>query len=172
VVETATAVREAEFPYVPGQLALREAPVLLDALGALSVRPEVLVCDGYGIAHPQRHGLACHLGEASGLASFGVAKTLFVGTHAPVGPQRGDWSELVLDGDVVGRALRTQKNVKPVYVSVGHHIDLDTATDLTLRLTPRFRLPETTRQADAACRAALRRSLPATAARRPDSARG
>ncbi|WP_281274363.1 endonuclease V [Allorhizocola rhizosphaerae] len=172
VVEVATAVRRAEFPYVPGQLAEREAPVLLDALRALRVRPSVLVCDGVGIAHPRRYGLACHMGEASGLASFGVAKTMFVGTHGPVGPERGDWADLVLDGEVVGRALRTRGGVKPVYVSVGHQIDLDTATDLILRLTPRFRLPETTRQADAACRAALRRSLPATAARRPDSARG
>ncbi|MEV0460764.1 endonuclease V [Catellatospora methionotrophica] len=148
VVETATATGAVTFPYVPGLLAFRELPLLADALERLTVTPDVLVCDGYGVAHPRRFGLACHLGVLTGLPAFGVAKTPFTAAFAEPGPRRGDWSPLTEDGDVLGRVLRTQPRVKPVFVSVGHRIDLDTATALTLTLSPRFRLPETTRQAD------------------------
>jgi deoxyribonuclease V len=117
------------------------------------------VCDGYGIAHPRRFGLACHIGVLTGLPSFGVAKTPFRATSDEPGPARGAWSPLVEDGEVLGRAVRTQAGVKPVFVSVGHRIALDRATELTLRLSPRFRLPETTRQADARSRAALREGV-------------
>ncbi|MEU4219798.1 endonuclease V [Actinoplanes sp. NPDC026623] len=143
------------FPYVPGLFAFREIPALLDALDRLTVRPDVLICDGHGLAHPRRFGLACHLGVLTGLPSFGVGKTPLVGAWEPVGERRGDRSELVDGGEVVGAVLRTRDAVKPVFVSVGHRMDLDTACGLTLALTPRFRLPETTRAADRACRDAL-----------------
>jgi deoxyribonuclease V len=148
VVEAATATGEVSFPYVPGLLAFRELPTLADALERLAVTPDVLVCDGYGVAHPRRFGLACHVGVLTGLPAFGVAKTPFTAAHAQPGPGRGDWSPLTEDGEVLGRVLRTQPKVKPVFVSVGHRVDLDTATALTLALSPRFRLPETTRHAD------------------------
>ncbi|MFC7247333.1 endonuclease V [Catellatospora aurea] len=148
VVEAVTAAGEVSFPYVPGLLAFRELPVLVDALERLTVTPDVLVCDGYGMAHPRRFGLACHVGVLTGLPAFGVAKTPFTSAHAEPGPGRGDWSPLTEDGEVLGRVLRTQPKVKPVFVSVGHRVDLDTATALTLALSPRFRLPETTRHAD------------------------
>ncbi|MCM2579902.1 endonuclease V [Streptomyces meridianus] len=155
VVEQATATGRAAFPYLPGLLAFRELPPVLDALDRLSARPDLVVCDGYGIAHPRRFGLACHLGVLTGIPAFGVAKTPFVFDHEEPGPRRGDWTPL-LDGDeVVGRALRTQESVKPVFVSVGHAITLAKACAHTLRLASRYRLPESTRRADRLCRDAL-----------------
>jgi deoxyribonuclease V len=156
VVETAVATGTADFPYVPGLLAFREVPILLSALDRLNVRPDVLVCDGYGIAHPRRFGLACHLVVVTGVPTYGVAKTPFIGSYDEIGETRGAFGDLVADdGDVVGRALRTQSGVKPVFVSPGHLSDLNTVTDLTMALAPRYRLPETTRRADRAARDAL-----------------
>jgi len=155
VVDSATALRPVEFPYVPGLLAFREIPALLDALAALSAEPDAIVCDGYGVAHPRRFGLACHLGVLLDVPAFGVAKTAFVGSYDAPGPERGDWSPLVDGGETVGRVLRTRRSVKPVFVSAGHRIGLDAATELTLALASDFRLPETTRQADQLSRRAL-----------------
>jgi deoxyribonuclease V len=155
VVEQVTVAGVAEFPYVPGFLAFREVPVLERALGLLKTRKEVLVCDGYGVAHPRRFGLACHLGVVTGIPAFGVAKTPFLGGYAEPGEQRGEFSELRDSGELLGRVLRTRYRVKPVFVSVGHRISLAEATALTLALTPKYRLPETTRQADHLSRRAL-----------------
>ncbi|HWM39942.1 MAG TPA: endonuclease V [Streptomyces sp.] len=177
VVARATALGRVAFPYVPGLLAFREIPALLDALSALQGQlgrdPDLLVCDGYGRAHPRRFGLASHLGVLTGVPSVGVAKNPFVFTHGEVGPLRGDSAALVdssrgtdgadgadgVDGDgadEVGRALRTREGVKPVFVSAGHRVSLERACAHTLSLTPRYRLPETTRHADALCRQTLR----------------
>ncbi|MEX5635473.1 endonuclease V [Parafrankia sp. FMc2] len=158
IVASATAVGRATFPYLPGLLAFRELPTLLAAWNQLpaEVCPDLVVCDGYGLAHPRRFGLACHVGVLTGRPTFGVAKTSFVGIAEPPAPARGSGSPLLLDGDVVGRALRTRDGVREVYVSVGHRIGLDQACDHVLALTPRFRLPETTRAADQECRRTLR----------------
>ncbi|MFE6881537.1 endonuclease V [Streptomyces sp. NPDC057702] len=154
-VAQATAVGRVSFPYVPGLLAFRELPTVLAALERLGHTPDLVVCDGYGLAHPRRFGLASHLGVLTGLATIGVAKSPFAFRHEPPGPERGDSSPL-WDGDQeVGRALRTRPGVKPVFVSVGHRMTLDAACAHTLRLSPHYRLPETTRAADAACRRAL-----------------
>ncbi|MFF0447971.1 endonuclease V [Streptomyces sp. NPDC004609] len=169
VVEWSTAVGRVAFPYVPGLLAFRELPAVLAALGSLGSDPGLIVCDGYGRAHPRRFGLASHLGVLTGLPAIGVAKNPFVFTHGTLGPDRGDAAALLpREGDTgeedagsregrdeVGRALRTRRDVKPVYVSVGHRVTLDNACAHTLRLTPRYRLPETTRLADRLCRRAL-----------------
>ncbi|WP_030164134.1 endonuclease V [Spirillospora albida] len=155
VVEESVVSGTAAFPYVPGLFAFRELPALVAALRALRTTPDVLVCDGYGVAHPRRFGLACHLGVLTGLPSIGVAKTGFIGTYEPPGPRRGDASPLTDGGEVVGRVLRTRDGVKPVFVSVGHRADLDSACRLVLDLAPEFRLPETTRRADRLSRAAL-----------------
>jgi len=155
VVEEATAAGTAAFPYVPGLLAFRELPALVEALRRLETTPDLLVCDGYGLAHPRRFGLACHLGVLTGLPSMGVAKTPFVGACDPPGERRGDAAPVRHDGEVVGRVLRTQDGVKPVFVSVGHRIGLDTACRHALALAPRYRLPETTRRADRLSRDAL-----------------
>ncbi|MFD0637058.1 endonuclease V [Catenulispora yoronensis] len=155
VEDMATAVMDVEFPYVPGLLAFRELPALIAALAELTVEPDVLVCDGYGIAHPRRFGLACHLGVLSGKPTLGVAKTAFVGQFAEPGDRRGEASELVHDGAVVGAALRTQYATKPIFVSPGHLVTVEDATRLALRLAPKYRLPETTRLADQLSRRAL-----------------
>ncbi|MBB5937274.1 endonuclease V [Streptomyces zagrosensis] len=155
VVEATTAVGRISFPYVPGLLAFREIPTVLTALGRLSRTPDLVVCDGYGLAHPRRFGLASHLGVLTGLPAIGVAKNPFAFRYAPPGERRGDSSPLWDGDEEVGRAVRTQPGVKPVFVSVGHRMTLDAACAHTLLLSPRFRLPETTRAADGACRRAL-----------------
>ncbi|MEU1281339.1 endonuclease V [Streptomyces sp. NPDC005805] len=157
VVEEATAVGRVSFPYVPGLLAFRELPTVLAALESLDADPGVVVCDGYGRAHPRRFGLASHLGVVAGLPAFGVAKNPFVFTHAEPGPERGASAPLLAeDGEEVGRALRTRAGVKPVFVSAGHRVTLESACAQTLWLAREFRIPETTRRADALCRRALK----------------
>lgn len=163
VVDEATAVGRVAFPYVPGLLAFREIPTVLAALDALTSDPGLVVCDGYGRAHPRRFGLASHLGVLTGLPVIGVAKNPFTFSYEQPGPRRGDFSPLLADdGEEVGRALRTQDGVKPVFVSVGHRTGLDAACAHTLRLAPEFRLPETTRRADTLCRRALSAAVEAT----------
>ncbi|WP_240137160.1 endonuclease V [Streptomyces sp. MUM 178J] len=156
VVEEATAVGRVAFPYIPGLLAFREIPTVLAALSSLSGDPGLVVCDGYGVAHPRRFGLASHLGVLTGLPTLGVAKNPFVFSYDAPGPRRGDSAPLLAeDGEEVGRALRTRDGVKPVFVSAGHRVTLDTACAHTLHLARRFRIPESTRRADTLCRAAL-----------------
>ncbi|MEV7085022.1 endonuclease V [Streptomyces sp. NPDC093085] len=159
-VDRATAVGRVAFPYIPGLLAFREIPTVLAALDRLTAAPGLIVCDGYGRAHPRRFGLASHLGVVTGHPVIGVAKNPFTFAYDPPGDRRGDSSPLRADdGEEVGRALRTRAGVKPVFVSAGHRVDLPTACAHTLRLTPVYRLPETTRRADALCRAALREAV-------------
>ncbi|MFF5210926.1 endonuclease V [Streptosporangium sp. NPDC000396] len=155
VVEQVAVSGRVAFDYVPGLLAFRELPTLLQALDRLTVTPDLIVCDGYGLAHPRRFGLACHLGVLTGLPTIGVGKTPFVGSYPDPAPERGSWTDLTLDGDVVGRVLRTRNGVKPVFVSVGHRVDLDTACSNVLALTPNYRLPETTRVSDRLSRKTL-----------------
>ncbi|MFE5257832.1 endonuclease V [Streptomyces coelicoflavus] len=156
VVAEATAVGRISFPYVPGLLAFREIPTVLAALEALPCPPGLVVCDGYGLAHPRRFGLASHLGVLTGLRTIGVAKNPFTFTHADPDAPRGSTSPLLAGAEEVGRALRTRDGVKPVFVSVGHRVSLSNACAHTLALAPAYRLPETTRRADSLCRAALR----------------
>ncbi|TNY36026.1 deoxyribonuclease V [Thermomonospora catenispora] len=154
-VEESVVIGTATFPYVPGLFAFRELPALVEALERLTVVPDLLVCDGHGLAHPRRFGLACHLGVLTGLPSLGVGKTRLVGEYLPPARARGSVSDLVDGGEVIGRVLRTQDGVRPVFVSAGHRIDLDTACRHVLALSPRYRLPETTRRADRLSRRAL-----------------
>ncbi|MEV3870207.1 endonuclease V [Streptomyces sp. NPDC049906] len=155
VVEEATAVGPVAFRYVPGLLAFRELPAVLAALEALTVDPGLVVCDGYGLAHPRRFGLASHLGVLTGRPTIGVAKNPFVFTHGELAEHRGAAAPLLAGDEQVGAALRTRAGVRPVYVSVGHRVALPTALAHTLALSPRYRLPETTRHADALCRRVL-----------------
>ncbi|ROO83499.1 endonuclease V [Actinocorallia herbida] len=161
VVDQAVSVERPSFPYVPGLFAFREVPALLSALRALRTEPDVLVCDGHGLAHPRRFGLACHLGLLTGRPSFGVAKTPLLPASVP-GAERGASTPLLLDGEEVGRTLRTRPGIRPVHVSPGHLVDLDSCVALTLALTPEYRLPETTRKADALSRVTLKEALSAT----------
>ncbi|WP_309892161.1 deoxyribonuclease V [Archangium sp.] len=146
-VAKASAAVPLGFPYVPGLLSFRELPVLAAAWERLEVRPDVLIFDGQGTAHPRRFGLACHGGLLFNVPSIGCAKSLLVGEHGPLGEERGATAELFHRGEVVGMAVRTRPRVQPVYVSPGHRMDLPTAVELVLRVTRRYREPETTRHA-------------------------
>ena len=146
-VAEATAASEVTFPYVPGLLSFRELPLLEPVWASLGRRPDVLVFDGQGYAHPRRFGLACHGGVLFGLPSVGCAKTILVGTHAPLAPERGARAPLVHKGEVVGMAIRLRANVAPVFVSPGHLMDVETAVDVVLAVSAGYREPETTRRA-------------------------
>ncbi|OQA24604.1 MAG: Endonuclease V [Verrucomicrobia bacterium ADurb.Bin345] len=150
VVERAVAFAPLRFPYIPGLLSFREAPALLAALRKLAVTPDVLMCDGQGLAHPRRLGIACHVGLLAGLPSIGCAKSLLLGEHAVPGVRRGSRVPLIDRGERVGTVLRTRAGVKPVYISVGHLMDLDTAERIVLACGAGYRLPEPTRLADQA----------------------
>ncbi len=148
VVEARTAERPVTFPYVPGLLSFREAPAVLAALRRLKGEPDAIICDAHGVAHPRRFGLACHVGVICGVPTVGCAKSRLVGEHREPGAVRGSRCEVRDRGAVVGSVLRTRHGVRPVYVSVGHLIDLRTAERLVLRCATMFRLPEPTRLAD------------------------
>lgn len=157
LLETSVASGQAAFDYVPGLLAFRELPPLVEALRQLTRTPDVLVCDGYGIAHPRRFGLACHLGVLTDRPTIGVAKTPFTAHFTEPGPDRGAYADLTDGTETLGRVVRSQTGVKPIFVSVGHRIGLAQASDLVLHLCRSYRLPETTRLADQIGRRELRR---------------
>lgn len=148
VVEQALAERDVTFPYVPGLLSFREAPVILDALARLQSAPQVLIFDGQGIAHPRRLGIASHLGVVLDHPAIGCAKSRLTGTHADPAVERGSRTWLRDGDEVIGAVLRTRARVKPVFISVGHRVSLETAIDLVLRCGAGYRLPEPTRRAD------------------------
>jgi len=150
-IERQFAIVPLEFPYVPGLLSFREIPVLLAALGKLKTTPDLFFCDGHGYAHPRRFGLASHLGVLLDKPSIGCAKSILIGTHGTLKEKAGSWTELVdpkADGERIGAVLRTREGVRPVYVSQGNRISLETALRLTLAVTDGFRIPRPTRDAD------------------------
>jgi deoxyribonuclease V len=149
VVESAAVKDLARFPYIPGLLSFREIPPLLKAFRRLRARPDAVLVDGQGVAHPRRCGLASHLGLVLDLPTVGCAKSLLIGEYGEPGPRRGSASDLLDGGELIGRVLRTRDRVAPLFVSVGHKISLDAAVALVLQCAPRYRLPETTRQAHA-----------------------
>lgn len=149
VIEQAGVTAEARFPYIPGLLSFREAPPVLDAFRRLKTRPDVVVCDGQGFAHPRRMGLACHLGLWLGLPTVGCAKSRLVGEYAAPGPDRGDRTPLVDEGETVGAVVRTRPRVSPLFVSAGHLCDLDSAVRIVLDGAAKYRLPHASRLAHA-----------------------
>lgn len=146
-VDAATASVEVTFPYVPGLLSFREIPPLAAAWRGLDTLPDVVIFDGHGLAHPRRFGLACHGGVLFEVPSVGLAKSLLVGEHDDVGATKGSRTDLRLDGTVVGAVLRSRTDVRPVFVSPGHRIDVSTAVGLVLSVTPRYRIAEPIRRA-------------------------
>ncbi len=148
LVECATAVGKTSFPYVPGLLTFREGPILLAAFGGLRTRPDLVMFDGQGLAHPRGFGLASHMGYLLDIPSIGCAKSILVGEHDAVGPRAGDFSWMVHKGERVGAALRTRDNVRPIYVSPGHRVGFRPALRFALSAVTRFRIPEPTRIAD------------------------
>ncbi len=147
LLEYAVAREQTRFPYVPGLLSFREVPAVLAAMEKLSALPDMLLCDGQGIAHPRRLGIASHLGVLLDLPTIGVAKSRLVGSHAEVGEEKGDWRPLEDKGEVIGCVLRSRSRVKPLYISPGHRVGLDSARRWVMNCLTRYRLPETTRWA-------------------------
>lgn len=162
-VEEHLAREPVRFPYVPGLLSFRELPVVLKALGQLRQDPDLILCDGQGIAHPRRLGIAAHLGLIVELPTIGVGKSRLVGSYEEPGPRKGERSELRHRGELIGTVLRSRDRVRPLFVSPGHLITHEEAVDWVLRCTPRYRLPEPIRAAD---RLASRRAEKRAAARR------
>ncbi len=158
VVEARATLAAVDFPYMPGLFAFREAPAILRALGLLSVSPQLLICDGHGVAHPRRFGLASHVGVLTGMPAVGCAKKPLCGTFAEPGRRRGSRTPLTDRGERIGTVLRTRDGVRPVYVSVGHLIDLPGAERAILACARRYRLPEPLRLAHRRAAAALRKA--------------
>ena len=146
-VEHAIVHKRTRFPYVPGYLSFREIPAVFAALKQLKLKPDLLLCDGQGLAHPRRFGLACHLGVLTGIPSIGVAKSRLIGEHGAMPRKKGNWVPLKDDGEIIGAVLCTRSGMKPLYVSIGHRVSLETAIEYVLRCTTKYRLPETTRAA-------------------------
>jgi deoxyribonuclease V len=147
VLESSVSMQDCIFPYVPGLLTFREAPGLLSALESIATVPDVLLCDGQGIAHQRRFGLAAHLGILLECPVIGCAKSVLCGKFDEPARKRGARSLMVDRGEVIGAAVRTRDGVKPVYVSVGNRIDLETAIDVVLRCSPMYRIPRPLRLA-------------------------
>ena len=156
VVDQAYHEMDITFPYVPGLFSFREVPPLVEAYKKLKVKPDLIVCDGHGVAHPKGVGMASHLGIELDVPTIGCAKSRLIGGYEEVGSERGAYSSLMLGENEIGRVLRTQDNIKPMFVSVGHKISLDTACEWVLKLCPKYRQPETTRKADALVRTVMK----------------
>ena len=148
LIEEHVLLRPVTFPYIPGLLSFREAPLALAALELLQQQPDVLLVDGHGIAHPRRFGIASHLGVLLDLPSIGCAKSILVGQAADPAPTPGSWTPLMDGDEVIGAALRTRAGSKPIYVSPGHRVSLETAVAIVRQCTRSYRLPEPVRLAD------------------------
>lgn len=147
VVAASDEICSAAFPYVPGLLSFREGPACLAAFEKLDVRPDVVMCDGHGLAHPRRFGLACHLGLWLNLPCFGCAKSRFIGKHKEPSARPGSLAPLMEKAEQLGYVVRTKDRVRPVFVSAGHLIDIASAVRVTLATVGRYRIPEPTRLA-------------------------
>ena len=147
LLDRAVATRKLEFPYVPGLLSFREVPLVLDAIGRLKVRPDLLMVDGQGYAHPRRFGIACHLGVFLDIPSIGCAKSVLTGTLGEIGLQPGDQAPLKSRGEIIGIGLRSKLRTNPLIISIGHKIDLTTAVEFVQQSLRGYRLPEPTRAA-------------------------
>lgn len=147
-VERRMARRKLRFPYVPGLLSFRESPVLLAAFALLRVEPDVILVDGHGRAHPRRFGLACHLGLLLDRPTIGCAKSILVGEAAELEGPTGSTSALIDQGEQVGVALRTRDQVRPIYVTIGHRVSLESAVGIVTQCVDGFRIPKPTREAD------------------------
>lgn len=148
LIESAIATLPTCFPYIPGFLSFREVPATLKALEKLTITPDLILCDGQGIAHPRRFGIASHLGVLIDVPTIGVAKSILVGKHQELPPEKGNWVELIDRDEIIGAVVRSRTNIKPLYVSIGHLISLPTALNYVFKCLTKYRLPETTRLAD------------------------
>ncbi|MFC0339111.1 Endonuclease V [Kushneria avicenniae] len=148
IVERVLHRKPTQMPYIPGLLSFRELPAALEAFEQLSVMPDLLMVDGMGIAHPRRLGIAAHLGLWLDLPAIGVGKSRLCGQHDEVPDSRGHWVALTHRNETIGGVLRTRERVKPLYISTGHRVSLETSIDWVMQCLTRYKLPEPTRQAD------------------------
>ena len=148
LIDRAIARIPTAFPYVPGYLSFREIPAILAALPQLTIKPDLILCDGKGLAHPRRLGLASHLGVLLDIPTIGVAKSKFIGEHEEIPLEKGNWKPLIDQDETIGVVLRSRTKVKPIYISIGHKISLPTAINYVMGCLTKYRLPETTRWAD------------------------
>ncbi len=147
-VEERYAITEVSFPYIPGFLSFREGPSIIEALNSLRIKPHIILFDGQGIAHPKRMGIAAHIGVILDMPAIGCAKSRLIGEYKEPGFKRGEWSPLKYNSRIVGAVLRTKDNVRPVFISPGHRIDLNASIMVVLSCTDRYRIPEPLRRAD------------------------
>lgn len=146
-ITSSTMKSPVNYPYIPGLLSFREIPAILGAWDQIEIKPDLIICDGHGLAHPRRFGLACHLGIVTGIPCIGVAKSRLAGTNQAVRRKKGEWTPLMDGEEMIGTVLRSRSDVKPIYVSIGHRISLETAIKIVLQCTTRYRLPEPIRMA-------------------------
>ncbi len=147
IIEEETAIGVVKFPYIPGLLTFREAPIILDCLEKLRIIPEIFCFDGQGITHPRRMGIASHLGLIIDKPSIGIAKTKLIGYYQQPAIEKGSAADLIFKGKVIGKVLRSRTNVKPIFISPGHKVSIDMALTITLKLCKQYRIPEVTRRA-------------------------
>jgi len=143
-----TAIREATFPYVPGYLTFREGPAIIEAINSLSIKPDLILVDGQGIAHPKGIGIASHIGVLLDMPTIGCAKSRLIGEYKEPGVKKGAWSHLKYNSRTVGAVVRTKENVRPLFVSPGHKIDLKASIEIVLGCTSKYRIPDLLRMAD------------------------
>lgn len=147
IVHRESVVTRATFPYVPGLLAFREAPALIEVWNKLPHKPDLVILDGMGIAHPRRMGIAVHFGILTGVSAMGCGKSLLTGKHEPLGEEAGSTTPLINQGEVIGTVLRTKRKTNPVYISPGHRITMEQSVDIIKQCVAGYRIPEPTRQA-------------------------
>ncbi|MGI9533782.1 MAG: deoxyribonuclease V [Thermodesulfobacteriota bacterium] len=150
IIEKVYHIADEMFPYIPGLLAFREGPAIIETFKKIKIKPDLIMVDGQGIAHPRFFGIACHVGVLLDIPTVGVAKKRLFGEHTEPGSQRGSWNKLKNKGgrETIGAVLRTKDNVKPVFVSIGNKIDLVTSVKIAIKCSRGYRIPEPTRQAD------------------------
>lgn len=147
-IEERYVAAKVSFPYIPGYLSFREGPAVIQALSCLNVRPDLILFDGQGIAHPRGLGIAAHIGVLLDLPSIGCAKSRLVGEYKEPGNKKGSWSPLDYKGKIVGTVLRTRDNIRPLFISPGHRIDLKGSIEIVMRCISKYRIPEPLRRAD------------------------
>ncbi len=147
-VEETCAMSDATFPYIPGFLSFREGPAIMGALEKLTITPDIILFDGQGIAHPKKLGIASHIGILLDMPTIGCAKSRLVGKYREPSKKKGGWSPLRYNDEIVGAVLRTKENVKPVFVSPGHLIDVEASIEIIIKCTSKHRIPDPLRAAD------------------------